>query len=104
MLFDVVNDPAETTDQAAKQPEKVKQLLFNLDAAPRAPRSLAEEGMAAGGMAAEPAGMAAAPPTGMSAGDVLAGSGVLQGYTVEKGEPLAEVAARASATKTSVTK
>ncbi len=99
MLFDVVADPSETTDQAAKQPEKVKQLLLNLDAAPRAPRSLAEEGMAAGGMAAEPAGMAAAPPPGMSAGDVLAGSGVLQGYTVEKGEPLAEVAARASTAK-----
>lgn len=98
MLFDVVTDPAETTDLAVKQPEKVKQLLFNLDAAPRAPRSLAEEGMAAAGMAAEPAaGMTAA--VGMSAGDVLAGTGVLQGYTVEKGEPLAEMAARASAVK-----
>ena len=100
MLFDVVADQNETTDMAVKKPDLVRNLLSDLDAAPRAPRSLAEVGMAAGGMAAEPAaGMAAAAPAGMLASDVLAGAGALQGYTVEKGEPLAESAARASAAK-----
>ena len=87
MLFDVVADQNETTDMAVKKPDLVRNLLSDLDAAPRAPRSLAE------------VGMAAAAPAGMLASDVLAGAGALQGYTVEKGEPLAESAARASAAK-----
>jgi arylsulfatase A-like enzyme len=75
MLFDVVADPNERDDVAGQHPDVLKKLLADLNAAPRAPRSLSEA--AAGGNGN--------------------GGSVLQGTTVEKGEPIAEAAARASA-------
>jgi arylsulfatase A-like enzyme len=41
-LFNVVTDPNETTDLAAANPTIVTQLLADLNAAPRAPRTLSE--------------------------------------------------------------
>lgn len=74
MLFNVGADPDERNDVAGEHPDVLKKLLADLDAAPRAPRSLSEA--AAGGNGN--------------------GGSVLQGTTVEKGEPIAEAAARAS--------
>jgi arylsulfatase A-like enzyme len=42
LLFNVVTDPNETTDVAAANPAVVTQLLADLNAAPRAPRTLSE--------------------------------------------------------------
>ena len=92
MLFDVLADPNEQHDMAALRPDIVAQLVADLNAAPRAPRSLSEQAVtdaAAVARGATGAGGAgnAAPPV----------RDVQRGYTVEKGEPLAEAAARASA-------
>jgi arylsulfatase A-like enzyme len=85
MLFDIVADPTESTDVAAKYPELVKKLMADLEAAPRAPRSLSLPAVTAGG------GMAGGMAGGMSAEQMI------QGYKVESGEPLAESISRASA-------
>ena len=42
LLYNVVTDPAETTDVSAANPTIVTRLLADLNAAPRAPRSLSE--------------------------------------------------------------
>jgi arylsulfatase A-like enzyme len=108
MLFDVVSDPNESNDVAAANPQIVARLLADLEAAPRAPASLSEwggngrAGAAGGPPGGGPPGggpPGGGPPRGGPAagggGDRLPGGGnALQGYTVEKGEPVAEAAAR----------
>ena len=105
LLFDVVADPTESTDLAAANPQVVARLLADLDAAPRAAASLSEWGGngRAGvgpGLGGPPGGgpPGGGPPAGGGGGDRLPGGGnALQGYTVEKGEPVAEAAARGAA-------
>lgn len=102
MLFDVAADPNERSDVAAGHPEVVQRLLAVMNSAPRAPRSLSEA--AAGEASAEGVGGprgggagAAAGGAGAAGRGAGAGAPVLQGVSVEKGEPIAEAAARAAA-------
>ena len=74
MLFDVANDPNERNDVSAQHPDILKKLLSDLDSAPRAPKSL----------------------SGYAEGSAGNDGSVLQGVAVEKAEPVAEEAARAS--------
>lgn len=74
MLFNLADDPNERTDLSAQRPDMLKTLLADLDTTPRAPRSL----------------------SGFAEGSAGNDGSVLQGIAVEKGEPVAEAAARAS--------
>lgn len=102
LLFDVVADPTESKDLSSQQPAMVTKLLANLNAAPRAPRSLSEwaEGEDEAGGEGAAAGMAAgmAAGGGMAAGMGAGGATpvVLLGTSTEKGQPYAEAAAAAS--------
>jgi len=109
MLFNVVTDQYEKNDVSAKYPDITAQLVADLDAAPRAKESLS----AAGQAGARGAGVAATAAAGArrgggpgAAGEVIANDQAtaaggpqpaFRSITEEKGEPVAEASARASA-------
>jgi arylsulfatase A-like enzyme len=116
MLFDVMADQYEKNDVSAKHPDILLQLVADLDAAPHAKESLSAAGQAEAqrAAAAEAQRSAGASAEGM-AGDVIAsdlrsgpiaifappgmpgGESVFKALTEERGEPVAEASARASA-------
>jgi len=107
LLFNVDKDPAETNNLVEQYVNLVRDLEARLDAAPRAPRSLSEWGGANTRNRAVGAAPTNGAPNGRPAGgglaggaaigDRLPGGNALQGYSVEKGESVAEAAIKATA-------
>ena len=115
-LFNVATDPAEKDDVASAHPDIVARLLKQLEAAPRAPRSLSEwagggrrnPGGQGPGPAGGPRAPGAGPPPGRGPGagppqgggpadDNLPGGGPFASYGPERGQPVAEAAVGARA-------